>query len=103
MGCCTNCDVFAGLAKLTGLGRFLIKCFKTEAVVFDTTSGDTHYLSRLAYTLLTTRQTHPDESSYQDIFTAVAVSLDMEPNGEFRLLFDEAILSLQNIGLLGET
>lgn len=102
MGCCTNCDIFAGLAKLTGLGRFLIKCFKTEAVVFDTASGDTHYLSRLAYTLLTTRQTHPD-SSYQDISKAVAVSLDMEPSGDFRLLVDEAILSLQNIGLLGET
>jgi PqqD family protein of HPr-rel-A system len=30
------------------LTRFLIKSFASEAVVFDTASGDTHYLSPLA-------------------------------------------------------
>jgi PqqD family protein of HPr-rel-A system len=30
------------------LSRFLIKSFASEAVVFDTASGDTHYLSPLA-------------------------------------------------------
>lgn len=83
------------------MARFLIKRFDAEAVVFDSLSGDTHYLSPLAYTLLTTSHAKPG-MTYQDISTALAVSMNVEPDSEFGPLADEAILSLQRIGLLGQ-
>lgn len=98
MGCHSNCDVFAGLTKLTGLSRFLIKPFDAEAVVYDSASGDTHYLSPLAYQLLTTSQALSG-FTYQDISNTMALTLEPRNNIESRI--DEAILSLQHIGLLG--
>lgn len=81
------------------MARFLIKCFKPEAVVFDSASGDTHYLSPLAYTLFTTSQ--QPGMTCQDIPTALALALQVEPDAHFMQLADEAICSLQRIGLLG--
>lgn len=83
------------------MARFLIKRFDAEAVVFDATSGDTHYLSPLAYTLLTTSQAQSG-ITYQDISTALSLSLNIEPDGNFRQRADEATRTLQRIGLLGQ-
>lgn len=80
--------------------RFLIKSFETEAIVFDSASGDTHYLSPLAYTLLTTSQ--QPGMTYQDIPTALALALQIEPDAHFMQLADEAICSLQRLGLLAQ-
>lgn len=78
--------------------RFLIKSFDTEAVIFDTASGDTHYLSRLAYTLLS----HTQSGMFsRDIRGALAVAMQVEQDTEFERLAGEAIDSLQRIGLLG--
>lgn len=81
------------------MARFLIKPFDAEAVVFDSASGDTHYLSPLAYQLLTTSQI-PSSFTYQEISKTLA--LDIEPGGEMESRIDEAIQRLQHIGLLGQ-
>lgn len=83
------------------VARFQIKSFETEAVVFDAASGDTHYLSPLAFKLLTTSQAQPG-MTYQDIPVALASALNVEPDAYFTQLADEAICSLQRIGLLGQ-
>lgn len=79
------------------MARFLIKPFDTEAVVFDSASGDTHYLSPLAYQLLTMSQAS-SKLTYEEIANALA--LDSGQRGDFEARIDEAILSLQHIGLL---
>lgn len=79
------------------MARFLIKPFDTEAVVFDSASGDTHYLSPLAYRLLTSYQA-PPSLTYQEISEILA--LDMESDSDISSRMDEAIQSLQHIGLL---
>ncbi|MHB8916127.1 MAG: HPr-rel-A system PqqD family peptide chaperone [Thiobacillus sp.] len=81
------------------MARFLIKPFDAEAVVFDSASGDTHYLSPLACQLLITSQT-PSSFTYQEISKALA--LEIEPGGEMESRIDEAIQRLQHIGLLGQ-
>ena len=94
MKSCSICKV----CKANRLTRFLIKCYGAEAVVFDTASGDTHYLSPLAYKLLDTSQRLPG-STYGDIAAALAHQLNTPDNG-FGQLIDEARISLQRIGLL---
>lgn len=81
------------------MARFLIKPFDAEAVVFDSASGDTHYLSPLAYQLLTTSQAL-SRLTYQEI--SRALTLDIESDGDIESRIDEAIQSLQHIGLLAQ-
>lgn len=81
------------------MARFLIKSFDAEAVVFDAISGDTHYLSPLAYTLLCHTQSGMDS---QDIPAALAMALNVEHDIEFDRSTSEVIDSLQRIGLLGQ-
>lgn len=79
--------------------RFQIKCFEQEAVVFDTASGDTHYLSPLAYAIYTASQA-PSVSA-QDIHIHLRSVFDVENDTHFEQLADEALNSLRHIGLLG--
>lgn len=81
------------------MARFLIKNFDAEAVVFDIASGDTHYLSPLAYTLLSHTQSG---MVFRDIPATLARAMEVEHNIEFDRLASEAIDSLQRIGLLGQ-
>ena len=76
--------------------RFLIKNFNAEAVVFDTSSCDTHYLSPLAYSLLCLIQSG---RASRDLTGAMA--MHTEQDAELESLSGEAIESLQRIGLLG--
>lgn len=79
------------------MARFLIKPFDAEAVVFDSASGDTHYLSPLAYRLLTSSQASTS-LTHQEISKFLA--MDIEPDSDIESQIDEAIQSLQHIGLL---
>lgn len=81
------------------MARFLIKPFDTEAVVFDAASGDTHYLSPLAYQLLTTSQA-TSSLTYHEISKALTADIQSEVDIESRI--GEAIRSLQHIGLLAQ-
>lgn len=77
--------------------RFQIKCFEQEAVVFDTASGDTHYLSPLAYAIYTTSVGQPGMSA-QDIH--IKLKRSFEVDSSFEQLADEALFGLRQIGLM---
>lgn len=78
--------------------RFQIKCFEQEAVVFDTASGDTHYLSPIAYAIYTTSLEQPGMSA-QDIY--IQLKRTFEVDSSFQQRADEALSGLYQIGLMG--
>lgn len=77
--------------------RFQIKNFDQEAVVYDAASGDTHYLSPLAYAIYTTSLEQPGMNA-QEIH--IKLQTTFEVDSHFEQLADEALLSLHHIGLL---
>lgn len=81
------------------MARFQLKCFEQEAVVFDTASGDTHYLSPLAYALYKISRDQPGTKSHE-VSLNLAQFFGVEPDSDFRQLTVEAMSSLQHIGLL---
>lgn len=81
------------------MARFLIKDFGLEAVVFDSASGDTHYLSPLAYALFKTSHDQPG-LTYHELRKALALALDVELDEQLKRLANEAVNSLKHIDLL---
>ena len=81
------------------MARLQLKCFEQEAVVFDTASGDTHYLSPLAYALYKLSRDQPGTKSYEVMLT-LAQLFGVQPDADFQRLTVEAMYSLQHIGLL---
>jgi PqqD family protein of HPr-rel-A system len=81
------------------MARFQIKCFEDEAVIFDTASGDTHYLKPLTLALYQTSHESPVLTS-AGIAQALAQRLSVAVTPQFSLLADEALTSLRQIGLL---
>ncbi len=79
--------------------RFQIKTFEREAVVFDTASGDTHYLAPLTLDLFRIVQAAPGLTA-PEIESALAIRLSLEPGPELTRLAQEALASLRRIGLL---
>jgi PqqD family protein of HPr-rel-A system len=81
------------------LSRFQIKTYEHEAVVFDTASGDTHYLTPFAVGLFQLIQDKPGMTS-DDIETTLAARLSLQAGPHFTHMTVEAITSLRRIGLL---
>jgi PqqD family protein of HPr-rel-A system len=81
------------------MARFLIKCFEDEAVIFDTASGDTHYLKPLTLALYQTSHESPVLTS-PGILQSLAQRMSIAVTPDFSLLADEALTSLRQIGLL---
>ncbi len=79
--------------------RFQIKCFGDEAVVFDTASGDTHYLAPLTYGLYTTSCKYPEMNAIEAP-AKLALMFNVVADSAFTKLTAEAMSSLQHIGLL---
>lgn len=79
------------------MARFQIKSFDQEAVVFDAASGDTHYLSPLAYAIYTSSLEQPGMNA-RDI--RIQLQATFEVDSHFEQLADEALSSLHHIGLL---
>lgn len=79
------------------MARFQIKCFEQEAVVFDTASGDTHYLSPFAYAIYITSLEQPGMSA-QDVY--IKLKKTFEVDNRFEQLADEALSGLRHIGLM---
>lgn len=79
--------------------RFLLKHYDAEAVAFDTASGDTHYLSPLALTLLQLCREFPGRGR-SEVHSLLAqqplVEAGTVPDGQI----DEALDSLHRIGLI---
>ena len=81
------------------MARFQIKPFEREAVVYDTASGDTHYLTPLAAGLLQLVQSNPGITA-DNLAPTLAARLSLQTSPQFTHMTDEAITSLRRIGLL---
>jgi len=81
------------------LARFQIKTFEHEAVVFDTASGDTHYLAPLVAELFQLIQSNPG-MTVDDLAPTLAARLSLPTSPHFTHMTNEAITSLRQIGLL---
>ena len=77
----------------------LLKSWGDEAVVYDTASGDTHYLKPITLALYQVCREHPGLSS-AGIATALAARLGVADTPQLRELADETLDSLRKIGLL---
>jgi PqqD family protein of HPr-rel-A system len=81
------------------LARFQIKFFDPEAVVFDTASGDTHYLAPLTLTLFQIIQDNPGiPKSEIEAVLAAQLSLGISPYLSEQT--EAALASLRRLGLL---
>ncbi len=77
----------------------LLKCWGNEAVVYDITSGDTHYLKPLT---LAVYQTCLDHAGYTpiELVADLAMRLGVENTMELQDVVEDVLDSLQKIGLL---
>jgi PqqD family protein of HPr-rel-A system len=79
--------------------RLLLKRWGDEAVVYDTASGDTHYLKPLTLALYQIYRDHPGCAS-TDLAAKLAEHLDVTITPQLREQADDALASLRGIGLL---
>jgi len=77
----------------------LLKCWGDEAVIFDTASGDTHYLKPLTLALYQTCRDHPGYTSDQ-LAATLATRLKVADTPQLHELTEETLNSLRKIGLL---
>lgn len=82
-----------------GLARFLVKPFGPEAVVFDTASGDTHYLSPLAQAIYSICLEHPGIAPVE-ILPLVARRLDIPPDPHLYTQIQDVLTHLRRIDLV---
>jgi len=81
------------------LARFQIKSFEQEAVVFDTASGDTHYLAPFNVVLFQLVQSNPG-MTLDEMHVGLASRLSLGVGPELAHQTDQALASLRLIGLL---
>jgi PqqD family protein of HPr-rel-A system len=77
----------------------LLKSWGDEAVVYDTASGDTHYLKPITLALYQTCHDHPGYTS-TEIAETLAAHLGVEKTPQFIELTHDTLGSLRRIGLL---
>lgn len=87
------------MAYASSPGSPLLKSWGDEAIVYDTASGDTHYLKPLTLALYQTSREHPGYTS-AELAVAVASRLSEANTSQFRELIDDTLDSLHKIGLL---
>lgn len=81
------------------MARFQIKSFEQEAVVFDTASGDTHYLAPFNVVLFQLVQSDPG-MTLDEMHVALASRLSLGVGPDLVHQTDQALASLRLIGLL---
>jgi len=81
------------------LDRFQIKSFGAEAIVYDAASGDTHYLKPLTFAVFKACCEIPSLERRQ-VIENLGRRLDMPAGSTYATLAEEALKSLQRIGLL---
>jgi len=81
------------------LTRFQIKSFEREAVVFDTASGDTHFLAPLTLTIFNIIRNNPSMTA-DEIDACLAARLSVNTSIQLKQLTDDALANLRRIGLL---
>ncbi|HQS98753.1 MAG: HPr-rel-A system PqqD family protein [Hydrogenophilales bacterium 16-64-46] len=77
----------------------LIKAWGDEAVVYDTLSGDTHYLKPLTFALYQICREHPGYTADQ-AGDALAARLKTADPAQVRELAEDVLAQLHQIGLL---
>lgn len=77
----------------------LLKSWGDEAVVYDTASGDTHYLKPITLALYQVCSEHPGLTS-SEIAAALASRLGVADTPQLRDLAEETLDSLRKIRLL---
>lgn len=77
----------------------LLKCWGDEAVVFDSGSGDTHYLKPLTLALYQTCRERPGQT-LDEVAATLAQRLGVSNTPHFRLLAEDVLQNLRKIGLL---
>lgn len=81
--------------------RFQLKQYDSEAVVFDTASGDTHYLAPLALALFKLCRGHLPPSR-DDIVRLLAAECHAIDSGSFsEAQVDETLDGLRRLELIG--
>lgn len=80
----------------------LLQSWGDEAVVYDTASGDTHYLKPLTLALYQTCREHPGYTS-AELAATLAARFSVTETPQFRELIDDTLDSLHKIGLLEST
>lgn len=77
----------------------LLKSWGDEAVVYDTASGDTHYLKTLTLALYQTCRDHPGYTS-AELVAALATRLGVADTPQLHELTEDTLAGLRKIGLL---
>jgi PqqD family protein of HPr-rel-A system len=81
------------------LARFRIKSFGDEAVVFDTASGDTHFLAPFTLALFQLVQNNPGLPAHE--LEAVLMSeIELPGSTHLSALTEESLAHLRQLGLL---
>jgi PqqD family protein of HPr-rel-A system len=79
--------------------RFQLKQYASEAVAFDTASGDTHYLAPLALALYRIFRDFPGVSR-DDVGPLLAQRHALDPGPALDAQIDETLNGLRRIGLI---
>jgi len=82
---------------LDAAGRFVMKAWQDEAVVYDTLSGDTHVLDPFAYAVA--RQLASAGKADADVANAIASQFELTAE-DIAELVPVAVAKLQRIGIL---
>lgn len=77
----------------------LLKSWGDEAVIYDTASGDTHYLKPLTRALYQTCRDHPGYTS-AELAAALASTLGVANTAQLQEVTEKTLDSLRKIGLL---
>lgn len=77
----------------------LLKCWGDEAVVYNTASGDTHYLKPLTLALYQACRSHPGYTP-AELATTLAARLNVADTPQLHELTRDTLESLRKIGLL---
>jgi PqqD family protein of HPr-rel-A system len=77
----------------------LLKIWGDEAVVYDTASGDTHYLKPLTLALYQACRDHPGFTP-DALATALATRLGVADSPQLHELAEDTLTNLRRIGLL---
>ncbi|MDO9219719.1 MAG: HPr-rel-A system PqqD family peptide chaperone [Thiobacillus sp.] len=81
------------------MARFHFKSFENEAVVFDTASGDTHFLAPFTLTLFELIQSNPGMTAHE-IEPVLLSRLSLPSSAHLTSLTQESLASLRQLGLL---
>lgn len=85
-------------ATPTSIG-WLFTSWGNEAVLFNTASGDTHYLKPLTLALYQTCRDHPSYTS-AELAAALATRLGVEETPQLHEQTADTLASLRKVGLL---